>query len=264
MQQRAGYTWGSRWQRSTRLQAIRYEFDGGSGFSLVHSWSLSYAAPNGSERSRVTSVRQCGPTECLPDTVLGWQTAPMSFQPAAAGATDALADEALFADHDGDGDMDLHVPVVVGANRVWRVRLATTAVYNPYVGTPLTSSVPANGPAYLLEYDGDGRRDLVTAGPSGSPYWFVYRSTGAGFATGLNTGLSTAIAPALLVLDPDGDGLSDLGYFKNGALYYLPNTGSGFAPERSDQRHPVFRLQPGCTGCGRSRCQSRFRWRRQA
>ena len=172
MQQRAGYTWGSRWQHSARLQAIRDEFDGGSGFTLGHSWSLSYAAPNGSERSRATSVRQCGPTECLPDTVLGWQNTPMSFQPDAPGATDALAREVLFADHDGDGDMDLHVPVVVGGSRVWRVRLATITSNNPYVGPPITSNVPANGPAYILEYDGNGRRDLITAGPPGSPYWF--------------------------------------------------------------------------------------------
>lgn len=232
-QQRAGYIWGARWQRARRLQAIRYEFDAGSGFALVHSWSLAYAVPNGSERSRVTSLRQCGPAECLPDTVFGWQATAMGFQPAVAGTTDPLAAEALFADHDGDGDIDLHVPVMVGGNRLWRLRLATTAVSNPYVGTPIATSVPANGAAYLIEYDGDGRRDLVTAGPTGSPYWFVHRSTGAGFATGINTGLSTAAVPTLLVLDPDGDGLSELGYFKDGALHYLPNTGSGFAAARA-------------------------------
>lgn len=232
-QQRAGYTWGARWQRAMRLQAIRYEFDAGSGFAPVHSWSLSHAAPNGSERSRVTSVRQCGPTECLPDTVFGWQAPAPGFQPAGVGATDPLAAEALFADHDGDGDIDLHVPVMVGGNRLWQLRLATTAVSNPWIGTPIATSVPANGPAYLIEYDGDGRRDLVTAGPTGSPYWFVHRSTGAGFATGISTGLSTTTVPALLVLDPDGDGLNELGYFKDGALHYLPNTGSGFAAARA-------------------------------
>lgn len=233
MQQRTGYTWGARWQRATRLQAIRYEFDAGSGFALVHSWSLSYAAPTGSGRSQVTAVRQCGPTECLPDTVLGWQNTPTSYQPAALGATDALADEALFADHDGDGDMDLHVPVVVGSSRVWRVRLAQSAAPNPYVGMPITTSIPADGPAYLVEYDGDGRRDMVAAGPSGSAYWHVYRSTGAGFAAGINTGLSIAVAPTLLALEMDGDGLNELGYFRDGALHYLPNTGGSFAAARA-------------------------------
>jgi RHS repeat-associated protein len=233
VQQRTGYTWGARWQRARQLQTIRYEFDAGSGFALVHSWSLAYAVPDGSERSRVTRVRQCGPTECLPDTVLGWQATALGFQTAAVGATDALAGEALFADHDGDGDMDLHVPVVSGGTRVWRVRLAQAAAPNPYVGIALATTIPANGPAYLIEYDGDGRRDLVTAGPTGSPYWFVHRSTGAGFAAGINTGLSTTAVPALLVMDPDGDGLSELGYFRDGALHYLPNTGSGFAAARA-------------------------------
>lgn len=233
MQQRAGYTWGSRWQRSVRLQAIRYEYDAGSGFALVHSWSLSYAAPNGSQRSQLNSVRQCGPTECLPDTVLGWQSTQMSYQPAALGATDALATEALFADHDGDGDMDLHVPTVVGSSRQWRVRLATSGASNPYVGTPISTTVPAVGPAYLLEYDGDGRRDLIAAGPSGSAYWHVYRSTGVGFTAGISTGISTTVAPTLLVLDINGDGLSELGYFKDNALYYRANTGSAFGPERA-------------------------------
>ena len=232
-QQRAGYTWGSRWQRSKRLQAIRYEFDAGTGFALVHSWTLNYAAPTGSQPGQLISLRQCGPTECLPDTVLGWQNSQLSYQSDAAGAADPLAGEALFADHDGDGDMDLLVPVTVGSSRLWRVRLASTAAYNPYNGAPISTSVPADGPAYLLEYDGDGRRDLVTAGPAGSPYWYVYRSTGAGFAAGINTGLATTVAPALLVLDIDGDGLNELGYFKDNALYYRPNTGSGFAAERA-------------------------------
>lgn len=233
MQQRAGYIWGSRWQRSVRLQAIRYEFDAGAGFALVHSWSLGYAAANGGQPGQLTSLRQCGPTECLPDTVLGWQNSQLSYQPDAAGATDPLAGEALFADHDGDGAMDLHVPVVVGSNRLWRVRLASSALNNPYLGTLISTAVPADGPAYLLEYDGDGRRDLVTAGPSGSPYWYVYRSTGAGFSAGINTGLSTTVAPTLLVLDMDGDGLNELGYFKDNSLYYRPNSGSGFGPERA-------------------------------
>lgn len=231
-QQRSGYTWGASWQRAVRLQTIRYEFDAGSGFALVHSWSLNYAAPNGSQPGQLTSLRQCGPTECLPDTVLAWQNSPLSYQPGASGATDPLAVEALVADHDGDGDMDLHVPVVVGSSRLWQVRRASTAS-NPYVGAPIISSVPADGPGYLLEYDGDGRRDLVAAGPSGSPYWHVYRSTGAGFAAGINTGLSMTMAPTLLVLDMDGDGLNELGYFKDNALYYRANTGSGFAPERA-------------------------------
>jgi hypothetical protein len=65
--QRKLHRWGASWQRLQRLAAIRYEFDGGSGFGLVHRYALTYAAGNttGSQRSCwPASSSAARPTAC--------------------------------------------------------------------------------------------------------------------------------------------------------------------------------------------------------
>ena len=111
--QRQLHRWGSSQQRLQRLHEIRYEFSSGSAFGLVHRYALRYAteAQSSSGRSRLVEIAQCGPTECLPATTFGWQAGSRAFEAPVAGPTDLLAGHALVADHDGDGDTDLYVPI---------------------------------------------------------------------------------------------------------------------------------------------------------
>jgi len=44
--QRQLHRWGASWQSLQRLKAIRYEFDGGTGFGLVHRYTLTYGTGN--------------------------------------------------------------------------------------------------------------------------------------------------------------------------------------------------------------------------
>ncbi len=228
------HRWGASWQRLQRLSSIRYEFDGGSGFGLVHRYALTYTTGNGpgSGRSQLAGIEQCGPTECLPPTTFSWQTGVTGFEPAVAGPTDPLAGEAVFADHDGDGDADLYIPLNAGGTVRWHVRLANAAAAGVYAGSPVNTGVARYGTGRALEFDGDGRRDLLAQG-SGSPAtWFVHRSTGTGaFLPAVNTGLTNATVPAPLVVDVDGDGLDDLVYAREYLVRIRRNTGSGFGPE---------------------------------
>ena len=234
--QRQLHRWGASWQRLQRLQAVRYEYDSGSGFGLVHRYTLNYATPAvyGSHRSQLASIQQCGPTDCLPATSFGWQTGTRGYAAAQAGPTDTLGGDALLADHDGDGDADLYVPVSVGGTQRWHVRLANWIAGNAFATTPIDTGVVRYGTAYVLDYDGDGRRDLLARGPGAPATWYVHRSNGVGgFQPAVNTGLTTATVTAPLPLDMDGDGLDDLVYVRDYQVRTRRNTGVGFAAEQT-------------------------------
>lgn len=235
--QRAMHRWGTTWERLYRLGQVRYEADVGSGFALVHRYTLAYAnAANG--RSRVASVQQCGPAECLPATAFAWQDGTPGFDAAQPGPADPLAGNALFADHDGDGDADIYLPVSTGGVTRWHIRLATGNGGNVYTTAPIDTGVQShgtgNGIGRVLEFNGDGRRDLLAPG-SGSPAtWFVHRSSGAGgFLPAVDTGLDTSTVPSPLAMDIDGDGLDDLVYIRDYAVRVRHNTGAGFGPEQT-------------------------------
>lgn len=232
--QRVMHRWGATWERLYRLGHIRYEFDAGNGFALVHRYMLAYDETPDNGRSRVRSVQQCSPAECLPATVFAWQNGVRGLKAARSGPVDALAGRALFADHDGDGDADLYLPVNVAGTERWHVRFADGNAANVYATAPVNTGIARYGTGHTLDYDGDGRRDLLASGPGSPATWFIHRSGGAGsFLPALNTGLTTASVPAPLPMDVDGDGLDDLVYIRDFAVRIRQNTGSGFGPEQT-------------------------------
>lgn len=234
--QRSGHRWGSHWQHLKRLSRIRYEHDAGQGFALVHRYELGYAAPvaDGSRRSQLATVQQCGPATCLPATRFEWQDGSRGFRAGTAGLTDTLAAEALLADHNGDGAVDLYLPITVSGTTRWHVRRANPAAANPLGGSATNTGIIRYGPAVVLDMDGDGRKDLLTVGPGNPGYWLLYRSNGnGGFLPAISTGLSYGEVFSVLPMDMDGDGLDDLVYARNFIVRFRKSTGNGFGPEQT-------------------------------
>jgi YD repeat-containing protein len=90
-------------------------------------------------------------------------------------------------------------------------------------------TLPAQ-PSLALDWDGDGRTDLL-ANVGG--VWQLYRSLGDGVATSVSTGISTGTG-AWIVTDKNGDGLDDLAFAESSpsnAIYYGLHNGAGVKPD---------------------------------
>ncbi len=102
-------------------------------------------------------------------------------------------------------------------------------------GYPLSQQIGGGlipDPWMALDWDGDGRTDLVI--PIGSSFE-VWKSTGTGDIPGITTGISVGGSPlSWIVTDGNGDGLDDLAFANpaaSNALYYGIHNGSGAHPD---------------------------------
>jgi hypothetical protein len=227
---RGGYVYGSPWQTGKRLSAIDYEFESGIGFVRVHRYALTYTAPSttSTQRSQLASVTQCGPRDCLRPTTFAWQDGVAGWASETSGPT-ADAANAVFGDYDGDGDTDMFVPV----SGTWNIYLASASTAR-FGTVPIDTGAVYAGPGYVLDFNGDGRADLLTKGPSSAATWYVYESTGSANGTGSfttrNTGIPKTEFSSVAPLDTDGDGLQDLVYVSadGNSVYLRRNTGGAF------------------------------------
>lgn len=247
--QRRGWRWGAPVARWQRLAALLYEADPGSGFALVQSWRMAYPATGSvheNQADQPVSVTQCGPRECLPPTVFDWQPAVDGHLPAVAGPRHTDAAFALHGDIDGDGAADMLVPVRLDGVWRWHVRRAQPQLDNPWSGSAVNSQIAGYGSSLLLDFDGDGLRDLLTASPWAPHHWRVFRANGSGgFQSGVDTGIPLALMMGPVAMDIDGDGLDDLAYAHEARVWFRLNTGSGFGPaQATDIIGVAHRIEP--------------------
>jgi RHS repeat-associated protein len=95
------------------------------------------------------------------------------------------------------------------------------------------------GPLQSADFDGDGRDDLLVARGTGSRTWEAYLSNGNGFTTpGVSMGVTTSTTADVMVLDINGDGLSDV---------LLRNTSGIWTTRLSTGKAGAAFVAPTCT-----------------
>ena len=217
------------------MSAIDYEYNAGTGFSRVHRYSLSYAAPHGERAGRAAGLRsitQCGPRDCLPATTFDWD------ERVDDRATEILhtipVDKTVFGDYNGDGATDVFGGYP-GRWAVWQANPQTGGFLAPIsLGNATFSDTSVGVP---LDYNGDGLTDLMIGSSQ------IGELVGTGRSRTGRHGYHKDYRDCLVrrgaevkPMDIDGDGFDDLVYLRDGMAYIRRNTGGG-PRGRTGERH---------------------------
>lgn len=188
-----------------RMERIEVRYSG----SPVKIYRFIYESAGGAGgRSRLWKVEECSTStaECLSPTVLTWTTATAGLQ-AEQNPSQTTPTPLHLIDVDGDGRQDMvYTSHVTSGSGTWRIRKANASGgFDAEIDTTRNN---AGYPSALpLDYDGDGRMDLLVAYASNQ--WHVLLSTGSGFNAPSNTGITASVG-FTNAMDFDGDGRDDL------------------------------------------------------
>jgi hypothetical protein len=216
------------------------------GATLVRDYRLSYEySPNGGA-SRLISIKECDGigtgANCMPPHSFTWQNGTASTG-LAAPVNSGGSGDFLLADINGDGLADMVYAGAPSDSPSIIVRFSNGGGgFDPavVVGSADAQRDPYYGywnfsPIMAADIDGDGRADVVTAGPAGSMPGAgnVRLSNGNSLAAPVNWG---APGTQFLLADINGDGLADMIYAGLSPSNYSPSiivrfsNRSGFDP----------------------------------
>jgi RHS repeat-associated protein len=221
-----GYGYGRTRQSLTRRLAHIQVHEGLS--NAVRRYTLAYQQGSLNNLTYLASVQECAGTgsPCLAATAFAWSQGEQGYQLALPQTVTNRVGSTQWLDADGDGRLD----AVVRSSGVLYIYFAERR------GVPVTSNVPAGShlrfdEAVVLDYNGDGRMDLLVANTS-SGHWDVYQSTGSNFIY-IQTGRPhySAYTNHPVAVDLSGNGVPELVFKRFGRLHvYVGVDGGGFSP----------------------------------
>jgi RHS repeat-associated protein len=210
----SGYRAGYAWREPKRLERIDIK----SGATVVRRYDLSWESGTASSRSRIKEIQECVGADCLQATTVnyhngtaGWDSSPT------AGQTVATLSTAMPIDMNGDGRDDL-----VYANpstNLYSVMIADGSSAGYAAATSTTASAINSNAALPIDFNSDGKTDLLIPNASGN--WRALVSNGTTFSVndtvgaGSSTVAATGAGGNAWIADYDGDGRDDLLYVVN-------------------------------------------------
>ncbi|MHB8743911.1 MAG: FG-GAP-like repeat-containing protein [Sulfuricaulis sp.] len=281
-QVRLGYQAGVAFLQSQQLASVSVTNNG----TMMRYYALAYqTSASGSGLQQLSQVQECRDnyrTVCFPATTFAWSQANYSYVADTVQTNGPSFNNIVgykIADIDGDGRQDLVYALdgdsnCPGVSAIYVGFLDQTASHQMTLVTfnqkPTCSLIDlANNDQawYLVDYNGDGRADLMMGGAAGSN-WVIYPSLGRptsgnpAFNSGQNL-LATLKTPitvptgmnaAGVLADLNGDGLPDFIYpaaqtgFANAAARLMVRQGDG-TYAFSDPYNITFSWAPGDTNC---------------
>jgi RHS repeat-associated protein len=148
-------------------------------------------------------------------------------------------------DWNGDGCTDVAMPTTSNVGD-WSISLAQ-CTGNGFFGASIDTGIPQSQPIIAIDWDSDGRQDLLTSVSNGP--WQVARSTGTGVSLLIPTGITSG-SNAWFVGDFDGDGQDDLGFANVGSSNLLEanlHNSAGIQPDLATSFTDGFNLQQSVT-----------------
>ena len=213
---RFGYRYGAIWSRDNRLKKIAVTHnDPTSGWGTISDYTLTYATGT-SDRSQITSIKRCRGTDCLLASNFTWQQASPGWATAVSSGQSSVGhSKTLVGDFDGDGQQDLFVQ----SGGEWHVLRGSPTGFL----APLDTNKPTSFCTKTLDFNGDGKTDLLTHGASAK--WHLYESTGTGF-NDITTTATTTPCERTYAQDVDGDKLDDVLHSSGARVYLRKSTGT--------------------------------------
>ena len=221
------YVGGSQVKMTKRLVNIKTY----NRSSVFREYRLSYSSSMATNRSHLTSIRECGSDgSCFAPNSFEWQSL-TGYTPNFNGAGSGMwgghnrgTTNNFVGDFDNNGKADLMKYADSPPAGRWNLRLSYGSGFDkPPLWMGHSGGVGNN---FLGDFNADSRTDI--AGYAGNGSWHVCLSTGTGFSCSYWAGHSGGQTNNV-VGDFDGNGRSDMaGYAGNGSWHVCLSTGTGF------------------------------------
>jgi RHS repeat-associated protein len=234
-----GFIVGAQFSEPYLAQTITVAAWNGSSYAAKRTNNLTYTSGSATNRSQLHTIQECSTTQCFSPTTVAYQNGSTGWGSAVASTGNLqnfypAVNQGFLGDLNGDGFQDVVYPDATSGHWYYLLGGSSGSFAGPYDTGVATSTI-----VYGIDFNADGKTDLLLRNNSGKWRVMFYQSPGGTFTLTDTTAAAPSLAVNiynLIIGDVDGDGHEDIIYTVSGgsswstndAVYYQLNTGSSF------------------------------------